>query len=63
MKKNNKSQNLTFDVEPGGSLQPLSLSHGPVPDGAPVAGAVLLLAREYGEDAGGETVGGECPTV
>ena len=46
MKENNKSENLTFDVEPGGGLQPLSLAHGPVPHCAPVAGAVLLLTGD-----------------
>ena len=54
---------LTLDVEPGPGLQSLPLAHGSVPDGAPEAGAVLLLAREDGEDAGGETVSGEGPTL
>ena len=32
-------------MKPGPGLQSLPLAHGPVPDGAPEAGAVLLLER------------------
>ena len=54
----NNSRMLTFDVKPGGGLQPLSLAHGSVPDSAPVARAVVLLARQDGEEAGGEPARG-----
>ena len=50
---------LTFDVKPGGGLQPLSLAHGSVPDRTAVAGAVVLLAGEEGEEAGGEAAPGD----
>ena len=49
---------LTFDVKPGGGLQPLSLAHGSVPHSAPVARAVVLLARQDGEEAGGQPAPG-----
>ena len=54
----NNSRMLTFDMKPGGGLQPLSLAHGSVPDSAPVARAVVLLARQDGEEAGGEPARG-----
>ena len=45
-------------MQPGGGLQPLPLAHGSVPDSTPVAGPVLLLAREDGEVAGGQPAPG-----
>ena len=50
-------------MKPGGGLQPLSLPHGPVPHGAPVAGPVVLLAREDGEVAGGHPAPGLALTL
>ena len=45
-------------MQPGGGLQPLSLAHGSVPHCAPVARAVVLLARQDSEMAGGEAAPG-----